>query len=511
MKRTLVIRADGSTRIGTGHVMRCLALAQAWQDSGGRAIFAMGMEAPALKDRLTSEGMEVVHLLAEPGCPEDAEMTADLAQKMGSDWVVVDGYHFGSNYQRIIKESGLRLLFIDDNGRADHYYADIVLNQNLHANEYLYRKREPYTKLLLGTEYVLLRREFWPWRGWKRKIPEVAHKVLVTLGGSDPDNVTLKVIQALQQIEQLETVVVIGGSNLHYEELSSALESNGSTDLKKDVKNMPELFAWADLAISSAGTTTWELAFMGLPSLLLILAENQVKVAEQLESVGIAMNLGLHDLLRAPDVIREVTPLLFDVDLRASMAELGRRAVDGFGVGRILNALSEGFWLRIARDEDCGVVYEWANDRDSRAHSFSMDPISWKEHVLWFENKIRNPDSVLYIAQNVENEPLGIVRFDIDGQYATMSINLDRRFRGQGMAHIIVNEAVESLFARRQVFGVNAFIRSHNTKSIRAFEKSGFTFVDHKTIQGKEALHYIRSRSKHSVSAKRRKETNETN
>ncbi|NYT09583.1 MAG: UDP-2,4-diacetamido-2,4,6-trideoxy-beta-L-altropyranose hydrolase [Methanosarcinales archaeon] len=489
----LLIRADGSTRIGTGHVMRCLALAQAWQDSGGRPIFAMSMEAPALEDRLTSEGMEVVHISAEPGSPEDAEMTADLAKKMVAGWVVADGYHFGSDYQRVIKESGLRLLFIDDNGHADHYYADIVLNQNLHANEDLYRNREPYTKLLLGTQYVLLRREFWPWRGWKRDIPEVARKVLVTLGGSDPDNVTLKVIQALQQVEQLETVVVIGGSNLHYEALLSALECKGSMDLKKDIKNMPELLTWADLAISSAGTTTWELAFMGLPSLLIILAENQVKVAEQLESLGIAMNLGQHHLLNAPGIIREVFTLLFDVDLRASMAELGRRAVDGFGAARVLNALSEGLWLRIASQEDCRVVYEWANDQDSRASSFSTHPISWKEHVQWFENKIRDPDSVLYIAQNVKSEPVGIVRFDIDGQYATISINLDRRFRGRGMAHIIINEAVENLFARRQVFGVSAFIRSHNIKSIKAFEKSGFTFVRHETIQGKEAFHYLRS------------------
>ena len=166
VKQTLLIRADASTRIGTGHVMRCLALAQAWEDSGRRAAFAMGMDAPALEDRLRSDGMEVVHLSAEPGSLEDAEMTADIAQKMGAGWAVVDGYHFGSDYQRIIKESGLRLLFIDDNGHADHYYADIVLNQNLHANEELYRKREPYTKLLFGTEYVLLRREVWPWRGW---------------------------------------------------------------------------------------------------------------------------------------------------------------------------------------------------------------------------------------------------------------------------------------------------------------------------------------------------------
>ncbi len=493
MNSPIVIRADASTRIGTGHVMRCLALAQAWQDSCGRPLFAMSMDAPALVDRLKSEGMEVVHLSAEPGSLEDAEMTADLAKKMGAAWVVVDGYHFGSDYQRIIKESGLRLLFIDDNGHADHYYADIVLNQNLHANEELYKNREPYTKLLLGTEYVLLRREFWPWRGWKREIPEVACKVLVTLGGSDPDNVTLKVIQALLQIEQLVAVVVLGGSNPHYEELLSSLEDNPAIDLKKNVNNMPDLFAWADLAISSAGTTTWELAFMGLPSLIIILAENQVKVAGQLDSAGIAKNLGWHNRLDPPDISQGISSILSDADARASMAKLGRRTIDGFGVDKALIALSEGsIRLRIACGTDCQQVYEWANDPDSRASSFSTDPISWKEHVLWFEDKVRDPDSILYIVQDVQNNSLGIVRFDLDGPYATISINLDRSARGRSLASPIITRAVENLFAEREIYGVNAFIRPNNIKSIRAFENSGFSFDDYKTVKGIEALQYIR-------------------
>jgi len=453
----------------------------------------MSMDAPALVDRLKSEGMEVVHLSAEPGSLEDAEMTADLAKKMGAAWVVVDGYHFGSDYQRIIKESGLRLLFIDDNGHADHYYADIVLNQNLHANEELYKNREPYTKLLLGTEYVLLRREFWPWRGWKREIPEVACKVLVTLGGSDPDNVTLKVIQALLQIEQLVAVVVLGGSNPHYEELLSSLEDNPAIDLKKNVNNMPDLFAWADLAISSAGTTTWELAFMGLPSLIIILAENQVKVAGQLDSAGIAKNLGWHNRLDPPDISQGISSILSDADARASMAKLGRRTIDGFGVDKALIALSEGsIRLRIACGTDCQQVYEWANDPDSRASSFSTDPISWKEHVLWFEDKVRDPDSILYIVQDVQNNSLGIVRFDLDGPYATISINLDRSARGRSLASPIITRAVENLFAEREIYGVNAFIRPNNIKSIRAFENSGFSFDDYKTVKGIEALQYIR-------------------
>ena len=197
----LVVRADASTQIGTGHVMRCLALAQAWQDVSSDVIFIMATKTPAIEARLKSEGMEVVYIPVQIGSVEDARETINLTRKFDTDWIVVDGYSFGGDYQKIIKDDGLRLLMIDDYGHAEHYYGDIVLNQNISADEKLYVNREPYTQLLLGVKYTLLRREFWQWRGWKREIPIVARKVLVTLGGSDPDNVTLKVIQALQLVK----------------------------------------------------------------------------------------------------------------------------------------------------------------------------------------------------------------------------------------------------------------------------------------------------------------------
>ena len=118
--------------------MRCLALAQAWQDSGGTATIVMGMDAPTLEARFKSERVQVAHFSAEPGSQEDAIKTADLANQKHASWVVVDGYHFNADYQKVIKDSGLRLMFIDDNGHADHYYAQFILNQNLHAHAGLY-------------------------------------------------------------------------------------------------------------------------------------------------------------------------------------------------------------------------------------------------------------------------------------------------------------------------------------------------------------------------------------
>ncbi len=167
----LLIRADASPRRGTGHVMRGLALGQAWQKTG-LVLFAVSQCTPALEERLRGEGFEVRRSAVEPGSQADAQVTAALALQLGAAWVVVDGYQFGADYQRVIKSAGLRLLFLDDYGHADHYHANLVLNQNLGADAGLYARREPYTRLLLGVRYALLRREFLLYRDWQRAIPE---------------------------------------------------------------------------------------------------------------------------------------------------------------------------------------------------------------------------------------------------------------------------------------------------------------------------------------------------
>jgi UDP-2,4-diacetamido-2,4,6-trideoxy-beta-L-altropyranose hydrolase len=483
--------------MGTGHIMRCLALAQAWQDSGGKAIFAMGMDAPALEDRLKSEGMEVVHLSAEPGSSEDAGMTADLARKMGAGWAAVDGYHFGSDYQRIIKESGLRLLFIDDNGHADHYYADIVLNQNLHANEELYRKREPYTKLLLGTEYVLLRREFWPWRGWKREIPEVARKVLVTLGGSDPDNVTLKVIKALQEVEVdgLEALVVIGAANTNRKELDKVLESSKHIRLESNVLNMPSLMAWADIAISAGGSTSWELAFMGMPCVILVMAENQIYVARQLGKIGFAINLGWHEDIELNKTADNLTKLLNDYKTRLNMSEIGPELVDGKGLDKIVTNLqsSKFIKLNLVKESDCILLWQWANDPRVRSASFSSDLINWDEHQKWFSNKLDDSNCFIFVALNRDGIPIGQIRFDLRDEEAEIDFTIDKKYRNTGYGYMLINEGLKEISRLKSVRKFHAYIKPTNEPSLRSFERSGFEKSGEKMIKGNLSIHFTRT------------------
>lgn len=488
----LLIRADASPQIGTGHVMRCLALAQAWQESGGTTLFALANGTSTLEVRLLSEGMKICHLTALPGSADDAAQTIKLARELKAAWVVIDGYHFSAAYQHAIKQAGLRLLFIDDYGHTKYYYADLVLNQNISADESLYANRESHTRLLLGTRYALLRREFWPWRGWRRKSSPVARKVLVTMGGSDPENVTLKAMQALQNLkgDELETVVVVGSGNLYAGTLQSNIR-NRQTCLVSNISNMAELMAWADLAISAGGSTCWELAFMGLPSIILVLADNQRLIAKQLSALGWAVNLGWHHDISSAQVLQALTSLLVAPEKRVEMIRRGQEIVDGDGTTRLLMHLrGKRLRLRMAGEDDCKLLWEWANDRAVRQSAFSSDPIAWENHVEWFSRKLFDPKCFLFVALDDKDTPVGQIRFDIDGDQAEVDVSVDESKRGLGYGGLLISIGVEELLRVTSVQTVNAFIKLNNVVSIKAFERAKFKNLGVEIVRGNMAIHY---------------------
>jgi len=492
MKRNLIIRADAGTRIGTGHVMRCLALAQAWRDAGGNAAFVTVMESPVLEDRLRAEGMEVIRLAVEPGSADDANRTKALAQNMGAVWAVVDGYHFGVGYRRIIKDAGLHLLFIDDNGHDGDCYADIVLNQNIHAHRGLYPNREPYTRFLLGPNYFLLRQEFLKWREWNRKTPKTARKLLVTLGGSDPDNVTLKVIRALEQAEinGLEILVVAGGNNPHFEELQSIIDNSPlSAQMERDPIDMPELMAWADVGIAAGGCTSWELSFMGLPSLLFILSINQQHVAESIHRQGAAKNLGRHRNISLSRVTHAINRFLLDSDMRKNMVLRGRELIDVWGPARIMMCM-EHISLRFNQvsEKDCRLIWEWANDVDTRQASFSSQPIPLENHIQWFDSKLNDPNCIFYMMSNGGGSPVGQVRYELDGSEAVISMTIDSRYRRKGYGSATILLSAHQIFDVSGVQVIHAYVKQENRRSIRAFLKAGFKARDTRMIKGHKSL-----------------------
>lgn len=483
----LLIRADASARMGTGHVMRCLSLAQGWRRAGQEAFFLLRESTPALEQRLQAEGFDIARLGAPAGSVEDAAETARLAQERGADWIVADGYHFGADFQQTIKSAGSRLLLVDDYGHAGHYSADYILNQNLYATPQFYARREPHTRLLLGSRYTLLRQQFNEWRGWKREFPRQARKVLVTLGGSDPDNVTGKVVEALAQIPGLEVKVLIGGSNPHRDRLKSdTRHPTPDTRFIVDAPNMPELMAWADVAVAAGGTTSWELAFMGLPSLVLVLADNQRAVADALDAAHMARKTTL------ASVASDLAALLADADVREPMSRRGREAVDGDGVSRVTACLRVAeLALRRVRREDSQLIWEWANDPDARAASFSTGAIPWETHLKWFASQLESPACFFYIAADGRQKPVGQIRYDVAGDEAIVSVSLAKEARGQGYGAALIVRGSQQCFADSPVKLIRAYTKPDNEASAQAFQKAAFADAGRVDVRGHAARQFV--------------------
>jgi UDP-2,4-diacetamido-2,4,6-trideoxy-beta-L-altropyranose hydrolase len=281
----------------------------------------------AMRERLSAAGFEV------RGAEE-----LGRARRTG-DWLVLDGYHFATACQQRAREAGWRVLVIDDTAHLDHYAADAILNQNIAAERCVY-SHEPYTRLLLGPRYALLRREFRRWRACRRDFPRVARKLLITLGGSDPQHISLRVIEAVRQVamDDLEAVVVAGAQYEAREELAVAAQ-HANVRVESKVEDMAPLMAWADMAVSAAGSTCWELAFLGVPSILIVVAGNQREIAAGLAAQGCAANLGTHDQVSTADIATTIQALALDHGTRAAWSKQAAALVDGMGAQRVTRFL----------------------------------------------------------------------------------------------------------------------------------------------------------------------------
>jgi len=337
-----MIRADASATIGTGHVMRCLALAQRWQAAGGEAVFAMAETTDAMDRRLGNQGARVLRFAALRGSRDDAKTTIKLLGETKARWMVLDGYVFDDDYLAAIEETGVGSMVVDDTGGTGAFNCDLLLNQNLHAREDQYPHRGANTRMLLGPRFALLRDEFVAYRDWSRDIPERAKTILVTMGGSDPENYTPRVITELQKsgIGDVKIQVVLGGSGeRRFRELSEAGRLRVS--VIRESTNMADLMASADLAISASGSTCWEMCLLGLPAILFPVAKNQEPIASALAVEGAAIDAGrVEENIRA--LAETVSALVGDADRRHAMSRAARSLVDGWGRERVLEAMGAG-------------------------------------------------------------------------------------------------------------------------------------------------------------------------
>lgn len=490
----LIIRADAGVTMGTGHVMRCLALAQGWQEREGKVLFAGRIPSHSLQGRIRNEGFNYVDIRRPYPEHDDLELMLSLIKKGGmsdSQWVVVDGYHFTADYARCLREAGAKVLVIDDYAHQAGYQADLLLNQNLGSQELSYTINSDAT-ILAGSNYVLLRREFLSDKCRDTGRPTVASHILVTQGGSDPENVTLKVIEALERVDlpQLKVKIIVGPANSNREMLKNLLSKvSFPGEVFPAVGDMVPLMKWADMAITAGGSTCWELAYLGVPALILTVAENQFGVAEGMAAAGAGWNCGRSQTVQIDRLAGMIEELCNDGPKRQAMAWAGQKLVDGWGAERVVERMvSFPFSFRAVRADDCRLLFDWANDPVVRKASFLGEAIGWEEHQQWLRRRLNDENCLFWIVRGQGGQPAGQVRFDIAGDEAVISISLSRAMRNKGQGSKVIKLACRKLFAKRQICLVKAFVKIEHRQSIISFERAGFTWVSEEIIHGVSAV-----------------------
>lgn len=350
MGNTALFRANGSAQIGTGHVLRSLALAQAWKDEGGESVLLTGPDAPDAESWWVIEQFPVEHLSVVTGSTEDAHITIKTLHRLDAEWLVVDGFDFGEEYQQFVRENSSRMLVIDDHASLTHYDADIIVNHNVFASADMYRGRGNHAEVLSGLGYALLRRQFHNLKLPERPVPEIARRILVTMGGSDPLNVSAKVIEALKlsEVSDLHVTVLLGPANTHRDSIDKVAKGAPFTVvLQQNVIDMVTLLKDIDAAISAGGGTCAELALLRVPMLLLTIAENHAFTVEEYGRRRLAVAGSWFHQYTPQSLALTIDAFVTDRPLRQTLASRAASQVNGNGATRIVQRM----WSMNAREK----------------------------------------------------------------------------------------------------------------------------------------------------------------
>lgn len=339
----ILARADASAAIGTGHVMRCLAVAEALQDDGHEVVFAMAETTPAIDKRLSSDGFRRITIAGPVGDAADLAATRSALRREHCSAVMLDGYRFGEAYRAGLQAAGARVLAWDDLGDGTALHADLVVNAAPQAQRLPYDRAAPGATLLLGPVYTPLRREIRQAARGVRRTLASRPVLLLTFGGSDPLGLTGPMLTALaaRRPDGCRLIAVVGGSNPLAGEIAAIGRTLGpDATVEIDCPRMGAVMAQAGLAVSAGGGTMGELAALAVPTLLVVTVDNQAAASAQAATLGWCESIDARGGDAVEAVAAKALSLWNDGARRNAMsAAAGALPLDGEGAGRIARAL----------------------------------------------------------------------------------------------------------------------------------------------------------------------------
>lgn len=486
-------RTDATEEIGVGHFIRCFTLAKELSNNGAQCTFLSSALIPEFSNWLEKSEFDLIALgqKTHPSPYEsyfrifesiDAEITIRAIGKEKPDWLVVDHYSLGKKWEQTLRESTRRLMVIDDLADKDHD-CDLLLNQNvITGGRKLYEDRvEKACKKLIGTKFAVIDESFRILRSQLARKNGPVESLLVFFGGSDSHSLTQRILEILifLDIEEITVDIVVTSQNLNCEEIAAICTEHSNIFFHKDVPSLAFLMAKADLFIGAGGTTTWERCCLGLPSIVITVADNQRIIAEELNNLGVIELFSHYDNFEGAKFKQALVDKLNMDDLQ-SWSERAMALVDGWGAVRVAAALclsaQTKLNCRLATRDDEDILFEWANDALVRRNSFNPSTIEAEAHNVWFQDRLKSKNkTIIYMVETLRGKlPLGQVRFEFVSGFWEINYSLAEIARGYGLSSKAVSAALEALSQLHPEAYVSASVKPDNIASLKVFEKLKF-------------------------------------
>lgn len=497
-----IFRTDASLQIGTGHVMRCLTLAKALRDRGAECTFICREHEGHLIEKIRQEGFECIALakhseIHEPNdaigsalahaewlgasWQSDAQQTIQALGAERVDWLVVDHYALDKCWEEVLRKHVKKIMAIDDLADRQHE-CDLLLDQNLVANSetrYQYLLAEHCTTLL-GPQYALLQPEYAERHPRTPPRTGAVKRVLIFFGGADQPNLTGRAVSAFLELKRddINLDVVVSSHSPHAAAIQELTQLHANIILHDALPSLAPLMLQADLAIGASGSTSWERCCLGLPSMVITLAENQKPIAAELHQRGLVRCLGHCDAVR-DDVLVDALQAAVDEKTLEGWSRACMTITDGGGVKRVASVLAlnseSKLEARLARLGDEALLLRWVNDSLVRANAFNSEAITAETHQNWFYKRLRDTEHCkFYIVETLDGLPIGQVRFEcVEGEWE-IHYSLASFARGLGLAKHLLSVAIKRFRIGRNGAQVFGRVKQGNLPSQKVFEELGF-------------------------------------
>jgi UDP-2,4-diacetamido-2,4,6-trideoxy-beta-L-altropyranose hydrolase len=486
----VVVRVDAGPQMGIGHVMRCLTLASAMTHRGAD-VTVVSRHLPATLEAAVSASGAVFCRLPTRQTTSDGDLAhshwlgtsqtqdaLDSIEVIGQhcDWVVVDHYALDTRWEAAVRGHA-RVLVIDDLADRSHV-GDILLDQNLQGTHDRYAGLLGRDCLpLLGPRFALLRSEFGEARNACAPRQGDVHRLLVCFGGMDVDNDTGLTLEALRGFSPFRDGVDVVVSQAH-RHLATIVKSCLEAGYRCHVQTseLAALMARADVAVGAGGTTTWERCVVGLPALISSVAANQESQVRAVAAAGLAWAVDRNHWRR--DMALHLRALIHNEGARQHMSRQGLDAVDGRGTARVLRTMGlSDVRVRPATMDDGHALFTWRNDPKVRALSRTQSAIDLGAHLQWLQATLADSTRILLVGER-SSGPVGVVRFDLEGRRAEVSIYLVPGAHAPGTGSALLAAAEGWLGRHRPEVGVcSAEVLGDNQPSHLLFRAGGYALT----------------------------------